>query len=543
MLKVYLRAPETDTRVWLAFPVKYQTVNNLYSILGKGPFEIVEAETSLETLSICLKGKYFEVEKTRYELDFLNRRIESLTDMEKDVFTAALNIEAPFSIEEIVNLSCNLDKFQIWKGIQEIKQLGEALIRREHGLSKTMTLLLDEEQIGKAYSDTRAGWFSKSGYVMRTGEPFQIIYEGKKLPDPAYDRRGIFQLLLMTDAYADTHPNAYSLFLPASEEKMERARENLKVDKLNEAKLLGLYSPGTSLEDVLPVDYQIEELNAFSFQLRELRRTESKTVLEKLKAVLCAEMPATMQTVMEINENLDRYEILPEDIQTARAYAEHLIEKEMIQIDPQLKDYMDLDRLGMDRMKRDGVTQTKYGFVLRKDRPISPLPESIERIRLFSPLTADMYIKDEWGELSSVSEEVTSFELCDYETQILELIQREHLDHEGQRGLALYLDNQLLARKICSMHPTVEVWHGELWGVLEIKSRGTLSEKELEAVKEYWQGQESDGWGEGFEQREIQTLEGELYVSFWNSGDDFFIKTEEELKESKQGSVMRMGGM
>ena len=59
MLKVYLRAPETDTRVWLAFPVKYQTVNNLYSILGKGPFEIVEAETSLETLSICLKGKYF----------------------------------------------------------------------------------------------------------------------------------------------------------------------------------------------------------------------------------------------------------------------------------------------------------------------------------------------------------------------------------------------------------------------------------------------------------------------------------------------------
>ena len=133
--------------------------------------------------------------------------------------------------------------------------------------------------------------------------------------------------------------------------------------------------------------------------------------------------------------------------------------------------------------------------------------------------------------------------MCDYETQILELIQREHLDHEGQRGLALYLDNQLLARKICSMHPTVEVWHGELWGVLEIKSRGTLSEKELEAVKEYWQGQESDGWGEGFEQREIQTLEGELYVSFWNSGDDFFIKTEEELKESKQGSVMRMGGM
>ena len=68
-------------------------------------------------------------------------------------------------------------------------------------------------------------------------------------------------------------------------------------------------------------------------------------------------------------------------------------------------------------------------------------------------------------------------------------------------------------------------------------------QKELEAVKEYWRGQESDGWGEGFEQRPIQTLEGELYVSFWNSGNDFFIATEEQLKGLEQESDMQMGGM
>ena len=51
------------------------------------------------------------------------------------------------------------------------------------------------------------------------------------------------------------------------------------------------------------------------------------------------------------------------------------------------------------------------------------------------------------------------------------------------------------------MKPTVEVWHGELWGVLEVESHNQLSEREIEAVKEYWEGQESDGWGEGFEQR------------------------------------------
>ena len=45
------------------------------------------------------------------------------------------------------------------------------------------------------------------------------------------------------------------------------------------------------------------------------------------------------------------------------------------------------------------------------------------------------------------------------------------------------------------MNPTVEVWRGELWGVLEVECRGELSPKELEEVKEYWEGQESDGWG------------------------------------------------
>ena len=54
----------------------------------------------------------------------------------------------------------------------------------------------------------------------------------------------------------------------------------------------------------------------------------------------------------------------------------------------------------------------------------------------------------------------------------------------------------------------------------------------------------NDGWGEGLEQREIKVEDGELYLSFWDSSDRFFIKPEDELKGSQSfGFGMTMGGM
>ncbi len=395
MLNVYLRNTQTDERAWLNFPASYQTVQHLFSVLGDAPLEIAAAETSVDDLHVHLKGKFFDTEISRYELDFLNRRIEGLTNQEKDIFTAALNIEKPLSIMEIVNLSCNLDKFRLWEGVQDTKQLGRAVIEREQELSKAFAMLLNEEQIGQAYQDSHAGNFSESGYVMRTGEALQIIYEGHSLPEPDYDRDAVFQLRLYTSAYVDTHPNTYSLSLPASEEKLELARENLQVDDLNTASIISLYSPKASLENFLPVSYRIEDLNAFSYQLKKMQITDSESKLEKLKAALCAEMPDTMESVMEITENLEQYEILPEDVQTAKDYADFLMEKENIYIDPQLEDYTDLEGFGEERMDRDGAVQTAYGFVVRQDSPICQLPEYMEQTRLFSPLTAEIYSRDD----------------------------------------------------------------------------------------------------------------------------------------------------
>lgn len=170
------------------------------------------------------------------------------------------------------------------------------------------------------------------------------------------------------------------------------------------------------------------------------------------------------------------------------------------------------------------------------------IKEDLVTLRLFSPLAANCYPYGEWGELLDYQEEVTPEELCACEDEILKMIAKEQL--EGERGLAIYLPDEQLQQKVFSMKPTVESWQGELWGVLEVKSHGILSPEELATLTEEWSGQESDGWGESFEQRSIKTDAGELYISFWHQGNDFVILPEQEVKKQSTNQMfMQRGGM
>ncbi|WP_294855507.1 hypothetical protein [uncultured Oscillibacter sp.] len=171
------------------------------------------------------------------------------------------------------------------------------------------------------------------------------------------------------------------------------------------------------------------------------------------------------------------------------------------------------------------------------------MKNELQSLRLFSPLFPHIYRKNEWGDMDDYREDLSAGEVLEYEDEILALIQKEKLPSEGERGLAVYLDDDL-SRKVYSINPTVEEWNGELWGVTEMQTHGTLSSSEFAELTEWLSSQFSDGWGEGLEQREIKVEDGELYLSFWDSSDRFFIKPEDELKASQSfGLGMTMGGM
>lgn len=360
------------------------------------------------------------------------------------------------------------------------------------------------------------------------------------------EQQAVFELKLFLPYEFKCSGNRCSetISLPATEEQLELVRRSMGVEQLGQCQIISLSSEKPCLVDYLPQTHELKGLNAFAEILVDQDMVSSEEKMEKLMAALEAEMPDDMEAALEIAGHLEQYEILSDHLQSPEQYAAFVLERENIHVDEKLSPFVDHESFGRYCMKRDGVVQTGKGLILRKDRPIESLPDELSGIRLFSPLKAELYRKIGWGDLSAEPEEVSAYELCEYEDSITEQIAGERLESEGERGLAIYLHNRLLNRKVASMVPAVEVWQGELWGVLEVKSYGPLSQNMLKAVIDEWSGQESDGWGEGFEQRPIEIDEGELYVSFWNPSDSFFITTEEQLKSTcTQGMPMQMGGM
>ena len=137
-------------------------------------------------------------------------------------------------------------------------------------------------------------------------------------------------------------------------------------------------------------------------------------------------------------------------------------------------------------------------------------------VHLLTELTGNLYSEEsEWEEDWSESDEygmpLDGTELADYEEVI-----REELKRYGEDDLMQYFDgSESIQGKIQSAVVTIENKDGILYGCTKLELNELLSQEELQEFTEYITGQYSDGWGEGFEQRDIEVDGGILNVHFW----------------------------
>ena len=147
---------------------------------------------------------------------------------------------------------------------------------------------------------------------------------------------------------------------------------------------------------------------------------------------------------------------------------------------------------------------------------------------------------EDYGDLTKVD----SANFIYYDDEINEIISKEfeHDEDEREHGLNAYTRSDYLAKKVYSIFPSVETRDGDLYGVVTIKSYGELDKGDLIELTDEAEGQLADGYGEHFEQQPIRLGDDEVYISFWNSDDDYFLKPESEVFP-EQKLEQTMGGL
>ncbi len=136
---------------------------------------------------------------------------------------------------------------------------------------------------------------------------------------------------------------------------------------------------------------------------------------------------------------------------------------------------------------------------------------------------------------------------CGCEDEINAAIEKYSEPEEKHRGLMTYYnEDSPVNEKVISAFPSVEVRNRELVGVLTCQITEPLTDSEMKEFQDWWTGQCSDGWSEGFEQREIKTdAFGTIYVSFWNSSDSWQIEVEmmDETNDIEEEESFDMSGI
>ena len=292
------------------------------------------------------------------KLNELAEAIEQMDDREWDIFAGALDAESINGLDDVLKISKRLGDYIILPNVKTDTELGRILVDTGYkNFPENVQPYLDYRAIGAEYYAENGGAYGPGGYVRRKSS----------LEQAPEQRDALITLYLLTPRVTATIANPYRLALPATDEELEQAKEQIDVEYFTEATIVKVEFGKPYLAELIPQEcICVEDANELALGIEEMQQRDGEML--KFLAVLSVEQPETISDALRFAINLDDYERI-----TAGTYEYGQSVLRRIGADDELIDtidgYMDFEKFGEDSMVEDGVRQTEFGLIRRCSCP------------------------------------------------------------------------------------------------------------------------------------------------------------------------------
>ena len=262
---------------WVKFPTTAEELQKVFERIGIGskddfgqPYEewfITDYDCYVDGLYDKL-GEYENLD----ELNYLASKLDEMSQGEYEHFQAAMEIgDHSGSLQEIINLTENLDCYDIYPDIHDHDDLGRYYIEELDAMQVPEHLrnYIDYEAYGRDIALEEGGEFTDLGYVRDTGSSFHEYYDGEHGSIPEEYRVMTFQddipeeeisewamdIAYDMDEFFRQHDPQYAAEHPEEHAAREEIYENLMAGRISalDEKLAAL---GQTQEDYLPSEIE-----------------------------------------------------------------------------------------------------------------------------------------------------------------------------------------------------------------------------------------------------------------------------------------------
>jgi hypothetical protein len=541
-----------DESIMFNFPYEESEISNVYNQLeletSTAPNCYIEEVVYDSDMNEVLKGKECNID----ELNFLFKRMDSFDTKGRKVFFASAFAENSKTIAELINLSFNTHCYSLVSDFNNLETVGKDLYLSEKQAVATREL---EELDGGSFAmevikNNPNSRITPYGVLYKNSNEPEQIYNGKQFPP--YHWKETVATIYLTAKGANEF-----IYLPCSDVEIEKALMRLDTPNLHDCEItIDSHNFSDRIINIISSDTtpltKVDTLNKLGEYYKEIGNHD----IEYFENLMDYVKPRTVDEIFALADSMYEFELF-DGIKDIESYGRYLIcDSGHFEYDSNLEEYIDFKRYGQEKMAHEfgafsekgyttyhGYNQKLASLLFENLGMVFPEYEEPKTLKLYMPLRITTYdIENEYGykEYANESQEISNAEVVEYTDVILKAIEENNLPEEEQRGLMRYYDDHdSVNAKVSKYVFSVELVEGELMGAAILTLNDELTPKELEKIKENITGQASDGWAEGFEQREISTEMGDIYISFWNS-DNWFIKTAEEMGIEEN---QKMGGM